>query len=67
MTTANWITVLVTLVALAATWGEVRARLKAVEKMANKTAADLERNLASSRREQGARIGGVEEDRKSVV
>jgi hypothetical protein len=57
MTTANWITVLVTLVALAVTWGEVRARLKAVEKLAAKAASDVEK----SRGQQGARIGGVED------
>lgn len=57
MTTANWITILATGLALAVTWGEVRARLKAVEKLAAKAAADVEK----SRGQQGARIGGVED------
>lgn len=57
MSTANWITLLATGLALAVTWGEVRARLKAVERLASKLSADVEK----SRGTQGARIGGVED------
>lgn len=53
----SWIPLVLTLVTLAATWGEVRARLKAVEKLAAKTATDTDRSKGA----QGARIGSLED------
>ena len=53
MTLTEWIPLAITLVTLAATWGEVRARLKAVEKSANDTA----REVRESRGDQGRRLG----------
>lgn len=57
MTTANWITLIITLVGLAATWGGVIVRVKLVEVKADRTADSLEK----SRDKQGERIGVVEE------
>lgn len=57
----TWIPLGITLVTLAATWGDVRARLNAVEKLAEKTATDLETKLDKSRRDQGGRIGELKE------
>lgn len=56
MNTANWITLLVTVVGIAATWGGLLVRVKMVEDRARKTADDV----ASSREKQGERIGEVE-------
>jgi hypothetical protein len=50
------VTLALTAIGLAATWGGVRSRLVAVEKLAAKSADDL----AKSRGDQGTRIGKVE-------
>ena len=53
----TWIPLVITLVTLAATWGDVRARLRAVEKLAARVSTDLEK----SRGGQGGRIGDLSE------
>lgn len=53
MTTANWITLLVTLAGLAATWGGLLVRVKVAESKVD--------TLDKGRERQGARIGDVEE------
>lgn len=57
MTTANWITLLVAILGISATWGALLVRVKMVEAKASKTADEL----AASREKQGGRIGVVEE------
>lgn len=57
MNLPDWIPLAITVVTLAATWGEVRARLKAVEAIARDTAKDLK----ESRGGQGRRLGVLEE------
>ena len=58
MTTANWFQLIGTLLVLAVTWGEVRSRLKQVEKLCEATAAEL----TKSRSAQGNRLGDIEKE-----
>ncbi|MEO7827200.1 MAG: hypothetical protein ABIR60_08675 [Allosphingosinicella sp.] len=64
MTTANWITLIVSLVGVATTWGGVQARLKQVEAKNEQMADVVEKireELQTSRGSQGGRLGVVEE------
>ncbi len=53
MTTANWLTLIATALALAVTWGGLLVRVKMLEGRV--------RDLDRGREKQGARIGVVEE------
>lgn len=53
MSTANWLTLLATIVALASTWGALLVRVRVAESSI--------KEFSRAREKQGARIGSVEE------
>lgn len=53
MTTANWLTLIATLVAIASTWGQLLVRVRVAESSI--------KDFAKARERQGARIGVAEQ------
>ena len=57
MTTANWLTLILSVAGVAVTWGSFQVRVRILEARV----AQLEKELGKSREAQGARVGEAEQ------